>query len=110
MNIEEDNLKQLQKNYKDSVTGRETYLKQILDELTPTDVRTLIKAEEELRQCNLFKRLFPSRDSHNYFKYFYGGIPYYDKLLDAWEHHYHGAQRAKGIKRLKKLCSRGIHL
>ena len=73
------------------------------------DLRTCIKAEEELSQTKLFTRLFPSEKSHQYFQYFYEGIPYYDKLLDAWEHKY-GKNRSKGIKNLRKYCNKGIHL
>ena len=56
-----------------------------------------------------FSRVFPNSDSHEYFKYFHDGIHYYDKLLDAWEHKY-GEHRSKGIRRLKKLCSKAVHL
>ena len=74
------------------------------------DLRTLIKAEEELSQTNGFCRLFPSAKSHQYFKYFYrDGIPYYDRLLDAWEHKY-ANNRAKGIRTLRKYCNKAIHL
>ena len=74
------------------------------------DLRILIKAEEELSQTNGFSRLFPSAKSHQYFKYFYrDGIPYYDRLLDAWEHKY-AHNRAKGIRTLRKYCNKAIHL
>ena len=53
--------------------------------------------------------IFPRANSHIYFKYFYAGIPYYDKLLDAWEHHY-GNNRSKGIKKLRKYCNKAVHL
>ena len=73
------------------------------------DVRTLIKSEEELSQTKNFTRIFPRTKSHLYFKYYYAGIPYYDKLLDAWEHHY-GHNRMKGIKYLKQYCNKAVHL
>ena len=73
------------------------------------DVRTLIKSEEELSQTKNFTRIFPRANSHKYFKYFYEGLPYYDKLLDAWEHHY-GNHRSKGIKELRKYCNKSVHL
>ena len=72
------------------------------------DLRTLIKSEEEVNQTKHFTRLFPTATSHKYFKYFYNGIPYYDKLLDAWEAKY-ANNRAKGIKKLRKFCNKGIH-
>ena len=81
----------------------------ILKDLTPMDVRTLVKSEEEFSQTNNFTRIFPRANSHIYFKYFYAGIPYYDKLLDAWEHHY-GNNRSKGIKKLRKYCKKAVHL
>jgi len=89
---------------------REEYLDTILKEISPMDLRMLIKAEEELSQTNGFSRLFPSAKSHQYFKYFYrDGIPYYDRLLDAWEHKY-ANNRAKGIRTLRKYCNKAIHL
>jgi len=103
----EDTIKQ--KLYNSCTTDRHSYLDNILEELAPNDVRTLIKAEEELNQTSHFTRLFPSPTSHKYFQYFYEGIPYYDKLLDAWEFKYHD-QRSKAIRRLKMLCSKAVHL
>ena len=86
-----------------------SYVDTILDDLTPNDVRVLIKTEEELSQTQHFTRLFPNENSHELFKYYYEGIPYNDKLLDAWEYKY-GNQRSKGIIRLKKLCAKAVHL
>ena len=86
-----------------------SYVDTILDDLTPNDVRILIKTEEELSQTQHFTRLFPTENSHELFKYYYEGIPYNDKLLDAWEYKY-GNQRSKGIIRLKKLCAKAVHL
>ena len=58
-----------------------------------------------------FFRLFPTATSHKYFKFFDGGVlPYNDKLLDAFEHHYSGQKRMDGINRIKKMTQQGFHL
>merc|ERR1711976_962647 len=97
------------KLYTPKNTDRSSYVDTILDDLTPNDVRVLIKTEEELSQTQHFTRLFPNENSHELFKYYYEGIPYNDKLLDAWEYKYSN-QRSKGIIRLKKLCAKAVHL
>ena len=109
VNEEEDTLKQSASKFKESCMDRESYLDSILENITPMDLRTLIKSEEEFSQARHFTRLFPSPKSHQYFKYFYEGLPYYDKLLDAWEHKY-ANNRSKGIRKLRKYCNKGLHL
>jgi tubulin polyglutamylase TTLL4 len=109
VNGNDDNEKQHKIIYNDTVTDRETYLESILEDLTPNDLRTLIKAEEELSQTKHFARLFPTETTFQSFQYYYEGIPYYDKLMDAWETKY-SSNRTKGIRILKKLCNKAIHL
>ena len=46
------------------------YLSPILEKLTPDDVRCLIRAEDELAQCTHFSRIFPTQDTHKYFRFF----------------------------------------
>ena len=53
-----------------SESRRLQYLEPILESLTPDDVRFLIRAEDELAQAAHFTRIFPTRDTHKYFKYF----------------------------------------
>ena len=52
--IEEDDVKR--EKFSDKDTARESYLDTILTELAPSDVRLLVKAEEERRQCVGFHR------------------------------------------------------
>ena len=40
--------------------------KDILADLTPCDVRVLVRAEEELSQCQTFQRLFPTSRTGRY--------------------------------------------
>ena len=54
------------------------------EELTPRDVRILVRAEEELAQCRQYTRIFPSKDSDKFLKYM-SPPSYADYLLDAWE-------------------------
>ena len=107
--IEEDKVKQA--NYSPSVKDPDTFVSTILEDLAPADVRHLVKAEEERLQCRGFVRLFPHHDSQKYLKFFQM-LPYFDKLLFAFESVYGGSDtdRAAGIKRIQQLCFRGYHL
>eukprot|EP00095_Tigriopus_kingsejongensis_P001801 maker-scaffold10_size831480-snap-gene-0.19 protein:Tk01801 transcript:maker-scaffold10_size831480-snap-gene-0.19-mRNA-1 annotation:"tubulin polyglutamylase ttll4" len=88
--------------------SRDTYLDSILEKLTPDDVRYLIRAEDELTQLTHFSRIFPTQETHKYFKYFQ--IPrYHNMLFDAWENKY-GDCRVAGIDRLEELCLERVHL
>ncbi|XP_043793759.1 tubulin polyglutamylase TTLL4-like [Apis laboriosa] len=88
--------------------SRKYYLKSILKNLTPDDVRVLIKHEDEITQSGRFERVFPTCDTYQYFTFFEESR-YYNLLLDAWEHEY-GRNRSKGIERLRKLCKKKYHL
>ncbi|XP_051163863.1 tubulin monoglutamylase TTLL4-like [Leptopilina boulardi] len=87
---------------------RDDYLDEIIDDLTPDDVRHLIVYEDELTQLDRFEKIFPTATSHEYFHYF--ETPrYYNMLLDAWEAKY-ANNRDEGIARLQKLCKTKYHL
>ncbi|KAK2582282.1 hypothetical protein KPH14_004625 [Odynerus spinipes] len=101
--------KQKQDIFETQSSDRESYLNIILKTLTPDDVRVLIRHEDELAQTGKFERIFPTRSTYEYFKYF-DNVSYYNMLLDAWEHAYGNNDRAQGINRLKKLCDKGYHL
>ena len=60
------------------------------------------RAEDELAQTTRFVRIFPTPETHRYFKYFQQPR-YYNLLMDAWEHSY-GDCRPAGIDRLERLC------
>ena len=72
----------------------------ILEELTPCDVRVLVHSEEELSQCETFERIFPTPDTGHYLQYI--DTNYYDLLLMAWERRY-AKDRQTGQDRLATL-------
>ena len=72
----------------------------ILEELTPSDVRVLVHSEEELSQCETFERIFPTPDTGHYLQYI--DTNYYDLLLMAWERRY-AKDRLAGHERLATL-------
>ena len=92
----------------DSNASRALYLGPILETLTPDDVRVLIRTEDEMSYLTHFSRIFPTQETHKYFKFF-NGPRYYNMLLDAWENKY-GDCRAAGIDRLDQLCRKKVHL
>lgn len=87
---------------------RDEYLDGILQNLTRDDLRQLIRYEDELSQADNFEKLFPTKDSYLYFKFF-EVERYYDRLLDAWEYRY-SDNRKEGIRRLQRLCETMQHL
>ena len=72
----------------------------ILEELTPCDIRVLVHSEEELSQCETFERIFPTPDTGHYLQYI--DTNYYDLLLVAWEKRY-AKDRQTGRDRLGTL-------
>lgn len=80
----------------------------IIDLLSPDDVRQLILAEDELSQCEGFTRIFPGPNTYTYFPYF-ENPRYYNMLFDAWEAKY-GRNRIEGVERLIGLCRKRVHL
>ncbi|XP_076652406.1 tubulin monoglutamylase TTLL4 isoform X2 [Halictus rubicundus] len=91
-----------------NLRNRDDYIDDIIDILTPDDVRHLIAYEDELTQLDKFEKIFPTVDSHEYLQYF--DVPrYYNMLFDAWEMKY-SENREKGIARLQKLCEAKYHL
>ena len=102
-------LQERQKQYQYLTTrDREDYLDDIIEDLTPDDVRHLIAYEDELTQLDRFEKIFPTANSHEYFQYF-EAPRYYNMLLDAWNEKY-ADNREEGIARLQKLCKTKYHL
>ncbi|XP_043674483.1 tubulin polyglutamylase TTLL4-like [Vespula pensylvanica] len=97
-----------QRSFEKNCHNRQNYLNLILRKLTPDDVRVLIRHEDELAQTGRFEKIFPTRNTYEYFKYF-DKLRYYNMLLDAWENAY-GNNRLPGIDRLRKLCRERYHL
>jgi len=95
--------------YSGSGLDPEEYLDMVSDEdLTPRDVRTLIRAEEELSQCHNYTRIFPSPESTKFLTYM-NPPSYSDYLLDAWEIRY-AEDRETGRNILKQKCYQNVHL
>uniref|UniRef100_A0A0K2T5Y2 ATP-grasp domain-containing protein n=1 Tax=Lepeophtheirus salmonis TaxID=72036 RepID=A0A0K2T5Y2_LEPSM len=89
-------------------TERKKYLNNILENISSCDLRVLIKMEEERSQLCKFERVFPTPDTYKYFEYM-EGVPYYDKLVDAYELKY-GNDRESGLNFIRSLCQRRIHI
>lgn len=87
---------------------RDEYMSTILEDLTPDDVRHLIRYEDELTQVGNFEKIFPTPETYKYHQFF-EEARYYNRLFDAWETR-QAEDRSKGIKRLQKLCRKQIHL
>lgn len=82
----------------------------IIETLTPDDARHLILYEDELASAGGFRKIFPTKDTRRYFKYF-NEVSYYNLLFDAWERTYGaGDSREDGILRLRDLSERKFHL
>ena len=76
--------------------------------LTSSDLRMLIQAEEELSQTRGFSRLLPGSQTSKYLKYL-ERRQHGDLLLSAWEERYHN-HREEGRQILARLCLQGLHL
>ena len=74
----------------------------LLSDLSQSDARVLMLAEDELSRCGQFARVFPSANSSKYMKYF-DKPRYYNLLLDAWEQKYKD-NRLEGVRRLSNLA------
>ncbi|PBC32195.1 tubulin monoglutamylase TTLL4-like [Apis cerana] len=91
-----------------AIETRDEYLAIILENLTRDDIRQLIRYEDELSQVENFEKIFPTKNSYCYFKFF-EVKRYYDRLLDAWENRY-SDNRMEGIRRLQRYCENMQHL
>ena len=102
-----DNLTYHDMEKHDKVLQSQDYDNIILENLTPSEVRTLIRSEDEKAIAENYQLLFPTDSSSKYLKYF-KDIHYTNLLLDAWERRYSG-KHEEGIERLRKLCSKNFH-
>lgn len=95
--------------YEEAGLQRDDYRDMVAEaELTPRDVRILVRAEEELGQCQLYTRIFPRADSDKFLHYL-SPPSYADYLLDAWEAKY-ANNRESGRELLKRKCLLNVHL
>ena len=98
----------------------------MLDHLTPDDCRQLVLSEDELATSQRFARIFPTDQTHKYFRWeemannrkldfilivrFLEKPRYYNLLLSAWEQRYSGMGRQTGRNVLEGLCLAKHHL
>ncbi|XP_075789074.1 tubulin monoglutamylase TTLL4 isoform X2 [Pelodiscus sinensis] len=77
----------------------------ILDTLTPADVRVLVETEDEFARRGQFERVFPTRLSMRYLRFF--EQPRYFNILTAqWELKYY-LNRPRGLDLLRSWCHKG---
>eukprot|EP00092_Neocalanus_flemingeri_P038130 GFUD01041502.1.p1 GENE.GFUD01041502.1~~GFUD01041502.1.p1 ORF type:complete len:823 (+),score=239.66 GFUD01041502.1:63-2531(+) len=81
----------------------------LLDHLTPDDCRQLVLSEDELATSHRFARIFPTDQTHKYFR-FLEKPRYHNLLLSAWEQRYNGINREAGRAVLEGLCLGKHHL
>ncbi|XP_061465339.1 tubulin monoglutamylase TTLL4 [Rhineura floridana] len=79
----------------------------ILDVLTPDDVRVLVETEDEFARRGQFERVFPSRISMRYLRFF-EQPRYFNILTTQWELKYF-LNKAKGVDLLRSWCHKGYH-
>ncbi|XP_070584961.1 tubulin monoglutamylase TTLL4 [Erythrolamprus reginae] len=79
----------------------------ILDILTPDDVRVLIETEDEYARRGQFERVFPSRSSMHYLRFF-EQPRYFNILTTQWELKYF-LNKSKGLDLLRNWCHKGFH-
>lgn len=79
----------------------------VLDVLTPDDVRILVQMEDEFSRRGQFERIFPSRISSRYLRFF-EQPRYFNILTTQWEQKYHG-NKLKGVDLLRSWCYKGFH-
>lgn len=79
----------------------------VLDILTPDDVRVLVELEDEFSRRGQFERIFPSRISSRYLRFF-EQPRYFNILTTQWEQKYH-ENKLKGVDLLRNWCYKGFH-
>ncbi|CAH8496689.1 unnamed protein product [Schistosoma turkestanicum] len=84
---------------------------EILDCLTPYDVRILISMIDEFNRAGGFHCVFPPKTSGLSIKYlsFFESPRYTNLLCIAYLQKY-GQDKEKGIEMLRRMCEKGIHL
>ncbi|KAM9248698.1 tubulin monoglutamylase TTLL4 isoform 2-T2 [Dugong dugon] len=79
----------------------------VLDVLMPDDVRVLVEMEDEFSRRGQFERIFPSRISTRYLRFF-EQPRYFNILTTQWEQKYH-SNKLKGVDLLRSWCYKGFH-
>jgi hypothetical protein len=87
------------------------HLDNMLDQLLPSEVRIILRSEDELSQTKSWTRIFPSSNTHHLLQ-FMSSPSYSDLLLAAWEGRFGTGwkKREQGQELLKNLCQEKYHL
>ncbi|KAF6362355.1 tubulin tyrosine ligase like 4 [Rhinolophus ferrumequinum] len=93
--------------YLSQKTPDQDFYASVLDVLTPDDVRVLVEMEDEFSRRGQFERIFPSRISSRYLRFF-EQPRYFNILTTQWEQKYHG-NKLKGLDLLRSWCYEGFH-
>ncbi|XP_049744149.1 tubulin monoglutamylase TTLL4 [Elephas maximus indicus] len=88
-------------------TPDQDFYASVLDVLTPDDVRVLVEMEDEFSRRGQFERIFPSRISTRYLRFF-EQPRYFNILTTQWEQKYH-SNKLKGVDLLRSWCYKGFH-
>ncbi|XP_053453950.1 tubulin monoglutamylase TTLL4 isoform X4 [Nycticebus coucang] len=88
-------------------TPDQDFYASVLDVLTPDDVRILVEMEDEFSRRGQFERIFPSRISSRYLRFF-EQPRYFNILTTQWERKYH-SNKLKGVDLLRSWCYKGFH-
>merc|ERR1711892_266507 len=83
----------------------------ILENLLPSDVRTILRSEDELSQTRVWTRIFPTPSTQHLLQ-FVSPPSYCDLLLTAWEEKFGTClkKREEGQEVLRNLCNQMHHL
>jgi len=73
------------------------------------DLRNIVRAEEELNQCDGFQRLLPRPEGLRFLRYL-GRVSHDDRVLQAWESGPGGQHQDRGRSLLVRACEKGRHL
>jgi hypothetical protein len=89
-----------------NIHNRSDYKDDILDSLTPADVKVLIKTCEELRVTSEFTRIFPTAATHKYLTLMKAeeeAVSYYDKLLDSFMSYCRDTSFLDGVQLVRNM-------
>ena len=90
---------------------KECNLDNIIDQLLPSEVRIILRSEDELSQTKSWTRIFPA-SSNKHLLQFISSPSYSDLILAAWEERFGTGwkKREQGQELLKNLCQEMYHL
>jgi tubulin polyglutamylase TTLL4 len=83
-----------QNKFKTDKLSCEKYISNILDDISSSDARIIIRSEDELSHTVSWTRIFPTPSTHPYLQ-FLSSPSYPDHLLDTWEGEYGKEKRRR---------------